>query len=370
MKNFLNSLFSHSKLSPEDYYKSGKNKIEQNNYRGAIEDFSKGIELLQIQNKNEVQKHSNSSESWKTMVSDLVNGNLGPFFTMRAFAKEKLGDYNGAAQDQLANTKLFPFIAHGFHNLGELKIRMGNYNEAIEAFTKTIELTEKAQDSNGLITGFEAIDLTYMGRGFAKNEIKDFAGAILDYTVALEISPDWIQGYNQRARCYMAIGEKDKNENNFTNAINDFNVIIDNKPDGYLYCNRGRCKLMLQDYHGAYIDLTKSITLKPNDFLPYFFRGLVYVNLNNNKETISDFTKVSKNYKVAISDFTKVIELDPKYGEAYLHRGLCKRCLNDSEGANLDLTKAEALGQSLPPGGIKGSMVITVYEATYYLPKE
>jgi Flp pilus assembly protein TadD len=46
----------------------------------------------------------------------------------------------------------------------------------------------------------------------------------------------------------------------------------------------------------------------------------------------------------AINDFTQAIGIDPKYGEAYLNRGIVKEMLRDMKGACTDWKKASELG--------------------------
>ena len=46
----------------------------------------------------------------------------------------------------------------------------------------------------------------------------------------------------------------------------------------------------------------------------------------------------------AIADFTKAIELDPKYGEAWLNRGVVKEMIRDNKGACQDWSKASDQG--------------------------
>ncbi|MEI8186381.1 MAG: tetratricopeptide repeat protein [Chlorobiaceae bacterium] len=48
----------------------------------------------------------------------------------------------------------------------------------------------------------------------------------------------------------------------------------------------------------------------------------------------------SKDFNGAIADYTKALELNPKYVEAYLNRGLAKRSVGDAEGAKVDLKKS------------------------------
>ncbi|HEX7414509.1 MAG TPA: tetratricopeptide repeat protein, partial [Bacteroidia bacterium] len=56
------------------------------------------------------------------------------------------------------------------------------------------------------------------------------------------------------------------------------------------------------------------------------------------KGNVKRITK--KDYKGAIEDYTKAIELNPKYANAYMVRGMCKDELKDYNGSIQDYNKA------------------------------
>ena len=131
---------------------------------------------------------------------------------------------------------------------------------------------------------------TYLNNGNSKYNLKDYYGAISDYTKAIEIDP------------------------NNANA----------------YFNRGNSKYDLKDYYGAISDYTKAIEIDPNNDSAYYNRGLSKYDL--------------KDYYGAISDYTKAIEIDPNYAKAYNNRGISKAFINDLNGACEDARKAKSLG--------------------------
>ncbi|MDB9712973.1 tetratricopeptide repeat protein, partial [Flavobacteriaceae bacterium] len=78
-----------------------------------------------------------------------------------------------------------------------------------------------------LVVSFSSFGQTaeeYFNSGYDKDEVKDFYGAISDYTKAIELDPNYANAYN----------------------------------------NRGILKNKLKDYYGAISDYTKVIELKPN----------------------------------------------------------------------------------------------------------
>ena len=131
----------------------------------------------------------------------------------------------------------------------------------------------------------------YFESGMSKSELKDYYGAISDFTKAIEL-----------------------NSNN-----------------RYFYSDRGDAKYELKDYYGAISDYTKAIELSPpNVWYDYGNRG--------------DAKDILKDYYGAISDYTKVIELNPNDGIYYTLRANSKRNLGNLNDACADWKKAAALG--------------------------
>ena len=150
---------------------------------------------------------------------------------------------------------------------------------------------EESIDLCNIILGLDkSSHLAYFYRAYAKSKLKDYTGAIFDYTQAIKISSD----------------------------------------HSLYYFNRGIAKRDLEDYNGAISDYTKAIKIKPNDTEAYINRGIA-------KRQIDD-------YIGAISDYTTAIKIKPNQAEAYANRGLAKAWLNDLNGACSDLRKAASLG--------------------------
>jgi len=74
----------------------------------------------------------------------------------------------------------------------------------------------------------------YYKRGNAKSDLKDYYGAISDYTKAIELKPDYASAY----------------------------------------VNRGNRKMGLRDYYGAISDFIKAIELKPDYPVTYYNSGI------------------------------------------------------------------------------------------------
>jgi tetratricopeptide (TPR) repeat protein len=117
----------------------------------------------------------------------------------------------------------------------------------------------------------------------------------------------------------------------YEKAILDFTKAIELKPDyADAYAERGLYKTELNDNKGAILDFTKAIELKPNNPYTYSFRGRCKLRL--------------KDYKGALPDYTKAIDLKPNYALAYYARGLIKQLLGEKDSGCLDFLKAGELG--------------------------
>ena len=148
-------------------------------------------------------------------------------------------------------------------------------NDAVK--NKEIELLKKENEASVAIpdNNFKRAS-DYYNRAHSKYDLKDYDGAIADYTKAIELDPN----------------------------------------DASVYYNRANSKKYLKDYDGAIADYTKAIELDPNYASAYNNRG----HLKNDL----------KDYYGAIADYTKAIKLDPNYSKAYHNRGISKAYLNQN----------------------------------------
>jgi tetratricopeptide (TPR) repeat protein len=162
-------------------------------------------------------------------------------------------------------------------------LRQGNFDQAINDFSKTIEL-----DPGYKFAYFNRGNANY-DRAMERDSSGWYSNAIVDYTSALKLDPE----------------------------------------NAGLYFNRGEARLkngkFIENYNYGLtiLDFSQAIELgyKPLDWA-YFKRGLAYT-----KQGI---------YEKAIDDFNQAIEFNSDYGEYYDGRGVA-RCLNgDYEGAIKD----------------------------------
>lgn len=216
--------------------------------------------------------------------------------------------------------------------IGLDKYQLESYSEAILYFTLSIE-NDKNYDA-------------FYYRGMAKSKLKDFEGALDDYSKAVELNPNTENNIVSRAKANYKLKL-------YKNAIEDYSRVIELNPNNsYYYRLRAESKLNLKQYSYALEDFNKAIQLNKNCWYSYSKLGLVKFLLNNYKEAILDLemaielnpnyqyarTKLKfikmyfRNHTESYENFTKCdleIKHNSKNTEAYFNRGFAKIYLNN-----------------------------------------
>jgi tetratricopeptide (TPR) repeat protein len=188
-----------------------------------------------------------------------------------------------------------------------------DYKKANEEFTLIIEKTSELP--------FKKFAFIY--RGFAKNGLSDFKGAIADFTMAIEADPNDLGSYIDR-------GQSEIYANDFAAAIKDFEFVLSNDSVGRQGQNALYYMAKIARHENEFaLSITyydRLLALTPNDAELYFERGA-------SKDMILDS-------QGSIQDYDKAIELKPDYMEAYANRGVAKINLLRKNG-HITLTKEQ-----------------------------
>ena len=201
-----------------------------------------------------------------------------------------------------------------------VNLAIDDFTEAIHLKTELIRST--AEDPARIKRLKKELAKTYVSRGAARYWKKDEPdnSAILDYTIAIELDPEYAEAYNYRGMPYLSNGYLD-------NAIADYTKAIELDPEyAEAYKDRATAYFGNSDFDNAITDYTKAIQLDPDDTDIYNYRGLVHFG---NSEPDK-----------AIDDFSRAIQLMPDDPNAYYNRGIVRLSLQNWEEAKTDLTTA------------------------------
>jgi tetratricopeptide (TPR) repeat protein/RsiW-degrading membrane proteinase PrsW (M82 family) len=333
IEDFTKCIKLHPKNS-EFYYMRGQAYFKRKLYREAVRDFNKAIKLNPnydeaLKAKKEVEKLLKSEEGSRTKeekkeikkleerVSAESNPNNTDFYYHRGRAYFERGLYNEAIECFTKAIELKPDEAYFYGWRGIAYYEKGDYDKAIECFTEAIELEPDEADF-------------YYWRGRSYYEKKRYDEAIEDFTEAIRLEPNEAGFYWWRGRAYYEKADYGK-------AIEDFTKAIKLKPDdAYIYWWRGRARYRKGEHNESIQDFTEAIKLKPDDADFYGWRGGAYYEKGKYDEAIHDLTKAIElkpdmagfyylrgnayywkgEYEKAIKDFDKVLELNPSYKEA------------------------------------------------------
>lgn len=241
-------------------------------------------------------------------------------------------------------------------------------------------------------------ELDALDKGMAYSKDKNHGEAVREFTKAIEINPDLIEGYVVRGATYLQIGDLDR-------AIFDYDKVISVNPDfAFAYIQRGTAHLRKHNLDQAMQDFDNAIRLNPNSTVAYksrgdvyylkgaldqaiadydqaislngdsvdgvyYMRGTTYVQKGKTDEAINDFTQtilanhdyleayvmrgnlyVEKgDLELAMADFDKTVSLQPDYGVGYLGRANVHFVAGDDAKFWEDVHKAESLGVTIPP---------------------
>jgi len=169
----------------------------------------------------------------------------------------------------------------------------------------------------------------YYNKGVKNFNAYNFEQAILDFTEAIRINPNYAEAYCQRGYTYSWLGDIYKAGADFTQAIRI------NPGYGDAYIARSSFYISIGDYNNALADNTQLVRLRPNDFGVYAGRGSIYMLLKDFDNAIANYTQAIKikpdayyytlrgdayhkkgDKTHAIADFEAALRIDPNYTEA------------------------------------------------------
>ena len=128
------------------------------------------------------------------------------------------------------------------------------------------------------LSGFGQTADDYYNKGISKFNIKDYKGAISEFSKTIILNPNYADAYINR-------GISKKKTLDYTGAITDYNKAIQLNPNNsdYFY-NRGIAKYNLEDYNGSISDFNKAIELDSDNSDAYVMKEDATKKLKGNSE--------------------------------------------------------------------------------------
>jgi tetratricopeptide (TPR) repeat protein len=235
-------------------------------------------------------------------------------------------------------------------SLGAAYLQAGRADEAIQCFSRAIELKPDLADAYNdrgaahTVNGHEAEALrdfeqalkldprsaaAYGGRAAAYIHLQRYDLALADCREALALQPDLAYVYNTRGVAYANTGR-------VAEAIQDYTRALALDPDfAEAYNNRGHSEAVAGRLDEAIQDCSQAIELDPGCVEALENRSLAYLQAGR--------------YALAIADCDRAIQLRPDRRQSYLNRaGACSQ-IGQYEQALADVKRFREMGGRPPP---------------------
>ncbi len=317
----------------EAYANRGWAKEELGDKEGAIADWQKAADLGDEEAAEWIQEEKDKSkippdikssheESEEISIKEEEDQNI---YDVLNSAQERLwdGDFIEAINAFNEVIEIDP-EATTYYDLGSAYFGLFDYKNAIDSFTKSIEIDPSNPDS-------------FFDRGLAKkyssNLPDEFEEAIKDFKKVVEIDPNCAEAYSELGTIYWGeIGDD-------VEAMKYLDKAIElDQSNAYAYRCRSEGRRRLKDYEGALSDALKAYDIDPEEF-----DSLLLVKI------ASDYYELGR-YKNAINLMDEEIENQKSesgkvWDEGlYKERGRAKKALGDLKGACEDWQKATEIG--------------------------
>lgn len=197
-----------------------------------------------------------------------------------------------------------------FHIAG-LHLDRGNYQEALEHYTRSIELNgyQKASFANRAVTFLR---------------VKKYDEAISDFSQVIALDHNDARAHRERGQAYFDSGQPELAEPDFDEAIR----LDERLEDAYI--GRAACRVHREDFEGAKRDLQIVIGLNPDSSAAYNGKGVA--------------AWASGDTQSAKDDLGIAIKIDPANPVAYMSRALLHLALCEYEDARDDFSWYIRLG--------------------------
>ncbi|MDA3942656.1 MAG: tetratricopeptide repeat protein [Bacteroidetes bacterium] len=325
----------------EAYFLRGVAKFNLSDYQGALDDFSKTLEI-----------HPLYVRAWH--YRGITHDRMSNYFDAKAdFARAlEIDPYNadlhianGATSMHLNEFKaaiesydmallINPRLSTAYLNRGIAKRFLDQLDEALEDLDKAVYLDYFSTEA-------------WLRRGMVRLELDNYKAAMEDFNQALELDNQNPLVYFQRALAFLQSGDT-------LAALKDYEQVnVLDKRNALTYYNRALLRSMREEYELA-LPLYDLVTaINPQNVYAWFNRGVTYFQL--------------KEYPEAVEDFSKAIELFPDFAGAWINRSVARDKMNDSKGSRADYEQAMSIIKALNnKEGNPDSLYARYADSTYF----
>lgn len=270
-----------------------------------------------------------------------------------------LDEYQRSLVDEAQIKPIKPQYAIPYEYRGECYVALGKKDQALKDFNTAIDIDEnygepyyqrailkkdnnqkndacldlkKASNlgvtkSSDLFVDYFCWDsaLGFYKDGLSKFNLGNYAGAISDLTIAMQLNPDSSNAFIKRGMCYYATQK-------FKEALADYNKALKKDSTNFMiHYQIGLCWYSLEQATKAFEEFAKSLAFNTGHYESYIYRAYCCEMLQNTSS--------------AIFDYGSAIKIKPTNGLPYYKRALLKIELKDEKGGCADFKKAAELGE-------------------------
>lgn len=154
-----------------------------------------------------------------------------------------------------------------------------------QRYQRSIDLLNEAIDSN---THEPLVPVLHYYRAVARMKVRQVQAAIEDYSAAIEASPYKAKYRYHRGLAYFELQQ-------YAAARQDFErTLAMEGEDADLYVKLGFLKQQENDLHGALADYNKAIEFNPSFAQPYYYRGLIYLQVLLPEKACADLQEAAR----------------------------------------------------------------------------
>ncbi|KAK3088668.1 hypothetical protein FSP39_022127 [Pinctada imbricata] len=244
-------------LQLDSEHEEGKVMMEKMEKRAQDSKFTAMQLILMGKHREALQKISVAIET---------NPAIADFHVLRGSLHRRLGDYNAAIDDFLLALDKCDHNEESPVYIDAQRQLLLTYNDfAVECFTKGF-YEEAIILLNKAIKGEKREKGLYVNRGDCFFRQSDMNFALQDYSQALEIDPNDQSIKSRISVIHNEHGVNAYQEKNYAEAEEKMTLAIQYNPKvGQYYITRSRARYMLENVHGARMDLIIGLLLDPQN---------------------------------------------------------------------------------------------------------